>query len=192
MSQTLFCWIWGLTQDVKRSRHLKTCLSQTLFCWIWGLTLLLAALICCQTQCHKPYFVGFEVWPLLPSYLYFFFLCHKPYFVGFEVWPRRNFFRFLHWWWCHKPYFVGFEVWPLLYNFKQLNLKSHKPYFVGFEVWPKGVGPETLMGEVTNLILLDLRSDQEELISIGSLNLTVSQTLFCWIWGLTFHGKLPF
>ena len=62
MSQTLFCWIWGLT-FLSPSIAGGNKMSQTLFCWIWGLTLALRREDVILEQCHKPYFVGFEVWP---------------------------------------------------------------------------------------------------------------------------------
>ena len=62
--------------------------------------------------------------------------------------------------------------------------KCHKPYFVGFEVWHIMDGKDRIRSHVTNLILLDLRSDHYVIVSAKGI-VGVSQTLFCWIWGLT-------
>ena len=144
--------------------------------------------------CHKPYFVGFEVWPWL------WWPCWPPP----AVWQLSQ--TLFCWIWgltisgiargkgltavtnlilldlrsdlpscrswpktsgCHKPYFVGFEVWPSQFFLLRYKGNCHKPYFVGFEVWP------------------DLAEAQQ------NSKYLVSQTLFCWIWGLTdqFEGR---
>ena len=158
MSQTLFCWIWGLTYNYERfpvrmmdvtNLILLDLRSDRLWPKFMGK----------DNDCHKPYFVGFEVWPS----------CRV------ETAANQSLSQTLFCWiWgltnvqaniigagiSHKPYFVGFEVW--LGGFLKQRNKSwgHKPYFVGFEVWL-----------------------EEDPMSLDWESL--SQTLFCWIWGLT-------
>ena len=168
MSQTLFCWIWGLTcgrnflrinrkkvtnlilLDLRSDRgntlpqllpSSRASMSQTLFCWIWGLTrrfdispnivigvtnLILLDLRSdpderkweIRWDCNVTNLILLDLRsdPLLAGPIGAAVGCHKPYFVGFEVWPwRQNSLRAQPSV-CHKPYFVGFEVWPTLRN----------------------------------------------------------------------------
>ena len=112
VSQTLFCWIWGLT-TIPSGTQSRDKLSQTLFCWIWGLTISAAGFSIDYSKCHKPYFVGFEVWPRIGAlekqgekYVTNLILLDLRSDQLGEL-PRLIFLRF-----GHKPYFVGFEVWP--------------------------------------------------------------------------------
>ena len=162
---------------------------------------------------HKPYFVGFEVWPFYRKGLPWNSWCHKPYFVGFEVWPHP-------WSWVRRNlYYVtnlilldlrsdqfkkltGKDYHDNVTNLILLDLRSDQK---GERLWrlecpdvtnlilldlrsdPSEVGPPILVPHVTNLILLDLRSDPIK-NGYAYFGNGMSQTLFCWIWGLTFKN----
>ena len=186
MSQTLFCWIWGLTVIVKLSLHPLRCVTNLILLDLRSDHLIYASeetyrgvtnliLLDLRSDREKNIVDFFKLAEAVTNLILLDLrsdldfrrrpmrelTCHKPYFVGFEVWPGCSAAAHTVVLESHKPYFVGFEVWPLGPVFNEIDSNwCHKPYFVGFEVWP---ADSPLCWKYK----------------------TMSQTLFCWIWGLT-------